>query len=255
MCRALSVIVLGLVSVAANAASPQHGPAEDQFQIVPVRPLQQFANNAYSQSSLWNTFPFNRYSPALGMYSPAYSYGQGLAGTASSPAFWSPSYGYNYTNSYWNWNTGWNYGWNNNSSGWNGNWANANGSWNSWNGYWSSSNGAWNGWNGSWNNGWNNNANNYIPANQTNTQNTSTPGWNYNSIAYQQNSLRPTPVPSATTPVTGMIHGYNPALPASRPLPVTNYTYTPPVQSYVPAQTYTPPASYNNGNFPSNPRR
>ena len=89
MNRVLSFVVLAVVCMSANAAT-QHGAAEDQFQIVPVRPLQQFSNNAYAQSSSWNTFPFNRYSPALGVYSPAwinnqqtnYWYGQGVTGTA-----------------------------------------------------------------------------------------------------------------------------------------------------------------------------
>jgi hypothetical protein len=267
------------VAQAAGVQPPQR-PADDDFQIVPSASFR-FANRAAAQSETRNAYPlfarpsfgtwspFNNNGNANYWYSPALvGYGDNVAGLGSG-YYWSPATGWSYnppaTNNCNGWNAAYGY--------------NARYQWNPWTG-WSGLNAApwspmsrWNtGTTGSWtdprannsfvNNSWNTNA----PYCYYHTQQTWTRPQNLVVGTNPNGSVIHYTPPTVTT---GMVNGYNPALPLPRSTPsavvqpARSVATTTPgtVNGYNPAlpqprsnvvqQTYVPPAN-NTQNFNNN---
>src|SRR5438552_2632549 len=63
-------LMMFLVSFAVQASNGPHfaRPADDDFEIVPTRRF-----TGFTQSNNWNAFAFNRYSPALTVYTPPFN--------------------------------------------------------------------------------------------------------------------------------------------------------------------------------------
>lgn len=226
------ILALCLATLAAQAADAPHlrRGAEDDFEIRP-NPASKFAPGAFVQSNTWNSFPlfarrpsfyawspniFNSncwYSPALSGYSPT---GNNVSGYANGYA-WNPWFGWNGNNANNNLTNTWT-AWNN-PAGWNG--LNNATLWNPWTGW---NNAATSGPTQQWYNSHGTGVTQYVPPITTTTTTAN------NNAVYYQNQLqswtRPQNIAIAQQPngaivyytpptiTTGMVNGYNPALPA-----------------------------------------